>query len=442
MKKTTTAINIILIILITVSFVFAQDKEKTPTGWSFGGVPAIAYNSDTGFLYGIILNPFNYGDGSMYPDYKYQVYLEWSRTTKGSGINRIQFDSKYLLPFGIRITGELSYMTEQALPFYGFNGYESEYHPEWEDYPDDSESITRVYYRHERNAFKLTTDFQKQLLGENLKGLFGFGILNTEVGPVDIATLNEGKDEADKLPVYTSADSIGLYDYWVSLGCIPQEEAEGGKTNYLKFGAVYDTRDNEPNPMKGMWTEALITMVPEFLGSDFGNTLLTATHRQYFTIIPKDLSFAYRLGYQGVISGEIPFFMLPYYQSSYQTQEGFGGSKTMRGIMKNRVVGNSVALFNAELRWKFFRTVVFGQNIYLALNAFVDGGQVLDEYGNDTYTEAMKDAEAPKESLHLSYGGGFRIALNENFIVSVDYGMAADEQDGTSGLYIGLGYLY
>ena len=112
----------------------------------------------------------------------------------------------------------------------------------------------------------------------------------------------------------------------------------------------------------------------------------------------------------------------------------------MRGILKNRVVGNSVALFNAELRWKFFRTVVFGQNIYLALNAFVDGGQVLDEYGNDTYTEAMKDAS--EESLHLSYGGGFRIALNENFIVSVDYGMAADEQDGTSGLYIGLGYLY
>jgi hypothetical protein len=42
----------------------------------------------------------------------------------------------------------------------------------------------------------------------------------------------------------------------------------------------------------------------------------------------------------------------------------------------------------------------------------------------------------------MSYGGGFRIALNENFIISVDYGMAKDELDGNSGLYIGLGYLY
>ena len=107
----------------------------------------------------------------------------------------------------------------------------------------------------------------------------------------------------------------------------------------------------------------------------------------------------------------------------------------MRGIMKNRVVGNSVALFNTELRWKFLRTQVFGQNLYLALNAFVDGGQVIDKY------PVSGDIDG-EEALHLSYGGGFRIALNENFIVAIDYGMAADEQDGTSGLYIGLGYLY
>jgi len=35
-----------------------------------------------------------------------------------------------------------------------------------------------------------------------------------------------------------------------------------------------------------------------------------------------------------------------------------------------------------------------------------------------------------------------RIALNENFIVAVDMGFAGDEADGSSGLYIGLGYLY
>ena len=207
--------------------------------------------------------------------------------------------------------------------------------------------------------------------------------------------------------------------------------------NYLKFGLVYDTRDNEPNPMSGIWTEALLTQSAGFVGSDFTYTTLTMTHRQYFTLIPKKLSLTYRLGYQGVVAGDAPFFVLPFYQSSYKTEEGLGGSNSLRGIMKNRVVGNATVFGNLEARWKFFRTVVFNQDIYLALNVFVDGGQVINEYTNDIYKP--NDAE---EKPHISYGTGFRIALNENFIMAVDYGMTTNVQDGTNGLYIGLGYLY
>jgi outer membrane protein assembly factor BamA len=86
------------------------------------------------------------------------------------------------------------------------------------------------------------------------------------------------------------------------------------------------------------------------------------------------------------------------------------------------------------------RRQVFGQNLYLALNGFVDAGMVLDTYGSDTYNANFDPVK--EESMHLSYGGGLRIALNENFIIAVDFGLAGDEQDGNSGLYIGLGYLY
>ncbi len=435
-KLSLLGVGIVVLMQFTAAL-FAQD-EKTITGWSFGGVPAIAYNSDTGFTYGVIVNTYNYGDGSTYPEYLYSLYTEWSRTTKGSGVNKLFFDSKYLLPYDIRITSELSYLTEQALPFYGFNGSQAEYNAGWEDDEAD-DYVTRVFYRHERNNFKFTSDFQRALVGNNLRGAFGFGFQNFAIASVDVASLNEGQDDEDKLPAYTAADSIGLYDYYVDQDYISEDEADGGMVNYLKFGVVYDTRDNEANPMKGIWTEALLTSALEFMGSDFGYTLLTMTHRQYFTIIPKDLSLTYRVGYQGVIGGDIPFFMLPYYQSTYKVEEGLGGSKSLRGIMKNRVVGNSIAFGNLEARWKFLRTVVFNQNLYLALNAFVDGGKVLDAYGNSDYMAANNDID---DKLHISYGGGLRIALNENFIVAVDYGMAADEQDGSSGLYIGLGYLY
>ena len=46
------------------------------------------------------------------------------------------------------------------------------------------------------------------------------------------------------------------------------------------------------------------------------------------------------------------------------------------------------------------------------------------------------------EKYHWAIGGGFRIALNENFIVAADLGKALDERDGGLGVYIGIGYLF
>ncbi|MCF7796245.1 MAG: BamA/TamA family outer membrane protein [Lentisphaeria bacterium] len=424
-----------LVLLVLAGQLLGQGVAKT--GFNFGGVPAIAYNSDTGFTYGIIVNTYNYGDGSMYPDYRYSLYTEWSRTTKGSGVNKLFFDSKYLLPKDIRITSELSYLTEQALPFYGLNGAAAPYFSEFEDDTDTLHYISRAFYRHMRNTVKFTADFQRKFLNENLRWIGGFGFISTAVDTVDVATLNEGKDAADQLQVVD-----GLYAQYVNNGWISSDEATGGLTNYLKLGLVYDTRDNEPNPMSGIWSEALFTLVPEAFGSDFSYTTLTLTHRQYFTLIPENLSFAYRLGYQSVVSGRQPFYMLPYYQGSYKTEEGLGGSKSLRGILKNRIVGKSIAFGNFEFRWKFFRTVVFNQNLYLALNGFMDAGQVLENQPAPENATNIAAYPSGDDVLHKSFGGGLRIALNENFIVAVDMGFAADEADGNSGLYIGLGYLY
>lgn len=420
----------ILLVVLVLSMVFAYGQEAK-TGWGFGGVPAVAYNSDTGLLWGIVFEAYNYGDGKHYPDYDYTIKPTWTRTTKGSGENTLFFDSKYLLPNDIRVTAYAGYLTEQALPFYGFNGYESNYTPGFEN-SDSSNYITRMYYRHERNTLRLSADFQKNVLNENIRVIAGLGYIDTQVDTVDETGLNKGKDE-DLLPV----NAATLYNEYVDAGYILSDEANGGLTNFIKLGLVYDTRDNEPNPMSGIWTEALFTTYPSFMGSDFPFTTLTATHRQYFTLIENDLSFAYRLGYQQNL-GTAPFFMLPWYQSSYKMTEGLGGSKSLRGILKNRIVGNTIFMANMEARWKFYRTLIGGQDLYLALNGFGDFGQVITPYEVEDQTLPV----AADEGLHLSYGGGLRIVLNENFIIAVDYGMASDEQDGNSGLYIGLGYLY
>ena len=418
----------------------AQKKEKTrkdsiKTGFNFGGVPVVAYDQDVGFKYGIVLNLYHYGDGFRYPLYDHSLYLEWSRTTKGSGINQLIWDTDKLI-WNVRTTFEASYLTEQILDFYGFNGYKAYF-----DYPlmnkEDAGYLSSGFYRMDRKLLRLRADFVGDIIKDRLHWFAGLEYYNIQVGAVDKEKL--------EMP-----DATTLYEYYTrEWNIIPLFMEDGGQHTLLKAGAIYDTRDNEPNPMKGIWTEAMVLFAPQGLSDkDFGYTRLSITHRQYFTIIPRDLNFAYRLSYQAKLSGTMPFYMLPFVFNSppWDTKNGLGGAKNIRGVMRNRVVGNDFFYGNLELRWKFIHFQFLKQNVYLALAGFLDGGMVTNEYNIDISSvpqEWMYLFPDRNESLHLSTGAGFHFAMNQNFIITVDYGFPLDEQDGPKGaLYINLNFLF
>ncbi len=415
--------------------------DKIKTGWNFGGVPVIAYDTDIGFKYGALVNIFHYGDGTQYPKYRHSLYFEWSRTTKGSGINQFIYDSEYLIP-GIRVSAEASYLTEQSLDFYGFNGYESYFNADWEDKESD-DYLSRMYYNMDRKLTRLRADFQGKISGPQFRWMAGIEYNHAITGTVDIEKLNKGKDIEDQLP-----DTALLFDKFVDWGVIPEDQADGGNTTLLKAGLVYDTRDIEANPMKGIWTELQFLMAPSFLGNDdLSYTRFILTHRQYFTLVPQVLNLAFRASYQSKLSGDMPYYMLPfvYNTAPNYTRDGVGGAKTVRGVMRNRIVGEGFAFGNIELRWKFLRTIIFNQNVYLALSGFLDGGIVTKKYDFDKSgipSGQINLVENADEKLHLGAGAGFHFVMNQNFIIAVDYGRALDPGDGESGLYIGLNFLY
>ena len=421
-------------------------EEKVKTGFNLGGVPVVAYNSDIGFQYGALVNLYWYGDGSRYPKYDHSVYVEWSRTTKGNGINQITYDTDRLIP-GVRSFFEASYLTEKALDFYGFNGYQAIYDPEFEASVDPEGFANRLYYRHARELIRLKADFQGEIIGQKLRWLGGLAYFGNRIEAVDVDGLNSGKDE--DLLSYNS-----IYNNYVDWGLIPGDQTAGGGHTLLKGGLVYDTRDNEPNPFSGVWTELQLHYAPSFLSTtDYSYTRLIFTHRQYFTVIPEWMNFVYRLSYQGKLSGEMPFYMLPYIFNTAPTltKDGVGGSKTVRGIMRNRIVGDGFAYGNIELRGKILKTMLFKQNLYIALSAFADGGMVTQKYKFDTsgLPDELPDGSPmeiidldAKEIPHMSVGGGIHFALNQNFIITVDYGMALKKEDGNSGLYIVTNFLF
>ena len=209
MKKT---LSVFLISMLVLS-VSAQEK-KVKTGWKFGGaLPAITFDSDLGFQYGALVEFFNYGDGSKYPDYFDHTYTEVSHFTKGSGIYRFMYESNHLIP-GVELTSDLSYLPDQASHFYGFNGYESVYNKDWmdEELADDLYR-TRMFYRFERNQFRFKNDFQGKLSGDHIKWSAGFAFQNFETKSVNIDKLNKGKEVL--LP--SVEDEPGLFERYKAL---------------------------------------------------------------------------------------------------------------------------------------------------------------------------------------------------------------------------------
>lgn len=444
MKNKTVAKGLIILLMVVLKGHMECTAQPdtlltTPvkTGWTFGALPAIAYNSDEGFRYGALANFFNYGDGSTYPAYLHSLYLEWSRTTKGNGINNIFYDSPALIP-NTRTTIDLMYMTEQALDFYGFNGYEAIYDQDLED--QDLEGGSRMYYRHERKLWRATADFQRRFLHDDWKWLGGVGFFGAETAPVDIEAFNKGLDEEDRVP----EDVPTLYEKYVDNGIIPHDQRNGGNTTFLKAGLMHDTRDQLANPMRGLWSEGFLIVAPGFLGNkDYAYLQGVVIHRHYFTLIPQRLSLANRLGYQGKILGEMPFYMLPFIYSSYKTQDGFGGAKTVRGIRRNRVQGDGVAYGNFELRYKALKFHVLKQNFYISTSGFADFAMVTQKYNIDIDNPGDFAFLSPRSDRpHWAVGVGIHIVMNENFVVAVNYGQALDDRDGDSGLYIGLNFLY
>ncbi len=420
-------------------------KKEIKKGLNFGALPVIAYDSDRGLKYGGLANIYNYGKGEAYPDYLQSIYLEVSRTTKGSGINQLLFDSEHLIPdHPIRFTVDLSYFTERSMGFYGFNGYRAKYNREYSE-KDSENYISGMFYRYERKLFHFSLIMQDYFGDQDLKWLFGIDHYNHKLSSFNFESYNQQSSTKDQLK-----DTTTLYDLYQQWNFISDKEADGGIINYIKTGLIYDTRDQKANPMKGIWSEILFASAPGFFfNKNYEYIKMSLIHRQYFTLIPEDLNLAARIGYQGTIAGEAPFYMQSYLLSSFTSSvnvEGLGGAKSIRGVSRNRILGDDIIYGNFELRWKFLYTRLFNQNFYVALSTFFDTGKTLDPIDINenklSPAEYNRHFDTEEDSFHSSLGAGIHIAMNNNFIIAVDYGKALDSRDGNQGIYIGMDFLY
>ncbi len=423
---------IILLILISLLPKNLQGQgvsiEKTVRGLDFGILPSFVYNTDKGLQYGALANFYYYGRGTLYPDYLFNLYLQCSQTTKKGYVNYFFFDSGHLLPKGLRLTLDMSLVKMGYQHFYGYNGYNALYNKDYTD-PSKPLFISRHYYFFEERSKTISID---------IKGNFPVPHFRWDLG-LGYYVLSNLPFQNRLLTVYKQPT---LFEKYIDQGIIPQDQKKGGNTFFLKTGLVYDTRDNETIPTKGIWVEGVYINAPLFLFNKLAYSQVSFIFHQYLPFNSK-LVFAYRLAYQTKLSGNIPFYMLPELASTYRSQEALGGSKTIRGILNRRLLGNGFALANFEFRYTPIHIVLLNRNLGIGFNIFEDMGIITDKYKVDKLLDGHTfDYKAGQEKLHFAAGAGLRFILNHNFIVALDYGRALDKRDGTKSLYIGLDYLF
>ena len=423
MKRFTVAIAILLLSLA----VSGQDRVKH--GFNSVPYPVVGYSDDLGIQYGVNYTLFDYGDGSIFPNYRHKAVMEVSRYTRGQTGLKLTYQSDYLIP-GIRVSAAVAYNMNPMYHFYGFNGSATPVNHAL----DRKDGV--AYYDIDRKFVRAVANFMGPL-AEGLDWAAGVNFLSYRIG-----TLN---------PKYGYDTGYSLYKRYVDTGVIRPDEAEGGNVLEFNAGLVCDTRNATTIPSRGVWSELYFTVAPDAFRTGHSYTRLSAHFRHYVGILDDDrLTFAYHLAYQGIISGDPPFYVLQNITSlivNRTVNEGLGNKNTIRGTLYNRFIGKGYVWANLETRVKLFDftlpTHLFSlenQSFYLAANPFFDCGAIVSPYRLDAPrgSQAYKDAT----KFHGSYGAGLKLVMNRNFVMSVEVARPLDRDDGHFALIMGTNYLF
>ena len=395
----------------------AWQKNK----WGWGGIPAVNYNSDEGFGFGVIGSVYKY-NGESKP-YKTRIGGLVFFTTKGVQYHYIDVDALDLAGGKLRLTTRVLYDYRFTSNYCGVGGdvecndpglagQQMDFYDVPRDELSDEEWETQLA-RWYKAAFRMPyaiafARYELSDMPHKVEAIASYRL--SYFAPFD-KTFEGGLDDT-------------LYQHSVDL------DAETGFTSVLQGGIMVDNRDNEPAPKRGYWVEGTVRGASKYWGSKFNWFGFNATMRGYLPIL-KDgkLTLADRLAVDGIV-GETNYKELDWMGGS-QFYTAAGGARSLRGIRSERYRGKVKALNQAELRWKAVTFTPGSTVVDLYFQGFVDAAHVAAEWD-----------DVGGSPIHLGEGGGLRIAINENFILRGDFATSFDEGWGLTGIYLDVDNLW
>ncbi len=356
------------------------DEEDKKGGVHYSLVPVFGYSSDTGFVGGVVLQRFNYGDGRspFLSNLKADIVL----STRADLISELNYERTRF--FGRDIRSEYSVIAERykRANYFGI-GNETDF---------SSRLYNQDYYFFEKRVIELAARYRKGVTEYGFEGTFD-GYIELGFSYLDASNRQEE-----------------------SLFAIEQPAGDNRQLlNSFGFGVIAEDRDSEFNPTEGYRYEAGIEFSGPYTGSEFNYAKVHLQLRNYVELMPKVL-IAQKI--QGThLMGDAPFWK----RSSLADKYG------LRGYHEDRFLGDSSILHVLEARsWLFS---LLEDEVRLGTQLFWDSGRVFSKNDSNRLFDNWKHT--------FGFGGAISI-FNPDFILRGDIGFS----DESTQIYIGIGYIF
>lgn len=380
------------------------DLSKDPlSGWGYGVEGSIIFNGKKD-------DPF-----FEYTPYLTKLDIALFNTSNQQREVILTLDKPYLFKSKWRLRGELAYEINPNLVYFGLTDHtlntlgalsQEDHVPQpnyiGDNYSDYENSLEAEhvgnYNTYTKQEFILNVSGEYSLLDSRLRVLIGGEVAGLNITPANDSLSRLSFDQ-------TNNGILGVGKSTVT---------------FLQAGVVYDTRDFEPSPNRGIFAEVTNEFSSSIIGSDFNLDKLFGQIKWYKKLFPnkfKKMVFATRFG-TGYTFGASPFFEYQDEWSSEGSIEGLGGTNTLRGYKQSRFLDRGMYFFNAEVRARFAQFNILNQSFALSAVPFYDAGSVYNK---------LKDAFNISR-VRYSEGIGLRIAWNSSTILRFDY--AVSKEDG------------
>jgi hypothetical protein len=355
----------------------AAQPETAPAQTETGLVPLVGGDTDIGFGAGAIGSIASF-DGVHVP-YRWQVQFATFIAAK-QDITSPSFEDLYvrlivpqLLNGRLRLEVRPSFTHETALPFYGIGN---------DVRVPKSTMAARDFYSRLHPQLIVRTRWR---LGEGWSALAGLEYMfnQTTFGPDSTAAM-----------VVPAVD--------------PHAE-DPQSIIKATTGLVYDTRDSELAPSRGMLHSFEIRISPR-LGSavPYSYDQLDLALRWYRRISPRNV-LAMRIVGDALV-GDVPFYEL----SRYDDTSAIGGGSGVRGVPAYTFYGKTKLFGNLELRTDWTSFQALDRHFKLGVASFVDAGRLWSGTDHDG------------DVVHWGVGGGLRLQQGRAFLVRADVAWSPD----------------